>query len=210
MTNMNRFILENLALRTIGGVMPPYWLFNHSAVSQVDESQFDQIRQMSDEELKETIVSNALGIPMSMPLQMKLVTSADSAEFWTLPLEPLVSISGKNIIIKRYVNKSAVRGSIKERWTQDDYSINIQGALINLNNPDAYPDADVRELRSFCEASSVYVASPLLEIFGITRMVIEDYEFPHTSGISNQNYIIRAVSDDMEQIFLRDDVLKVK
>ena len=37
MNNVTRFALENLALRIVGGKVPPYWLFRDAGIRQVDE-----------------------------------------------------------------------------------------------------------------------------------------------------------------------------
>ena len=42
----------------------------------------------------------------------------------------MISLQGQNIIVRRHVNKGAVKGTIKERWSQDDYTISIEGILI--------------------------------------------------------------------------------
>ena len=193
-----RFVLENAALRLFGGKIPPYWLFRHTELSHVDSEDYDAVRKMSDEELADTIRTNALGVPMQMPLRFKL-EEAGQAE-WYFPLEPLISITGQNIIVRRQVNKGKVKGSIKERWSQDDYSVSIQGILIGFDGK--YPEADVSKLRSFCEAGRVIAINPLLEIFGISHLVIESWEIPYTSGAYNQNYSIRAYSDDIYKLLI--------
>lgn len=198
----SRFILENLAARVIGLKFPPYvpYLFEHRA--QIEGDTYDIFRQQivekTDEELKDLIRHNALGYPMTLPLSMRI--EQEGEEEWLLPFEPLVSVTGKNIIVRRQVNKGKVRGSIKERWTQDDYSIKIEGILMGKDND--YPEEDVARLRKFCEAAKVEVYSPLLEIFGITRMVIEQYDFPMTTGSNNQNYSLSCHSDDIYKLLL--------
>ena len=118
-----RFVLENTALRLFGGKIPPYWLFRKTELANVDSEEYSQIQQMSDKELEDTIRTNALGVPMQMPLRFKLEEAG--AEEWFFPLEPMISLTGQNIIVRRQVNKGKVKGSIKERWSQDDYSVTI-------------------------------------------------------------------------------------
>ena len=67
-----RFVLENAALRLFGGKIPPYWLFRNTELAHVDSEDYDAVRKMSDEELADTIRTNALGVPMQMPLRFKL------------------------------------------------------------------------------------------------------------------------------------------
>ena len=193
-----RFALENLAFRIFGGKVPPYWLFRHDASAYVSPDRYNEIKNATDEQLEDVIRANALGIPMQFPLRMKL--NEPGAEEWTVPWEPMVTVNGSNIIVKRHVNKGKVRGSIKERWTQDDYTVSIEGILIGSDGK--YPKDDVNRLREFCEAGRVEVIHPLLVEFGITHIVIDSWDIPHTVGLSNQNYSIQATSDDIYKLLI--------
>jgi hypothetical protein len=208
MKTVNRFILENIYSRTLGGVFPPYLLINGvNPVAQPDASDL-RLTDLTDEELTEVIKSNALGIQMTMPLQVKRIDEPDSA-YWTLPIEPMISIHGHNVIVKRDVSKGKKRGSIKERWTQGDYEINIEGLLMNLTASNKYPEADIRKLRGYCESASLSVLCPLFEIYSISRIVIDDFDFPFTSGPANQAYKIKGYSDDVYKLLLTgDDLIK--
>ena len=193
-----RFALENIAFNVIGGKIPPYWQFNNTDITRVPSEDYDSIQAMADDELEDMVRTNALGIPMTMPLTLKLEEAG--AEEWLLPLEPMISLTGQHIIKRRQVNKGRIRGSIKERWAQDDYEINIEGLLIGADGK--YPTADVTRLKNFCEAASVIALSPLLEVFGISRIVIEDWDMPFTAGQANQEYTITAYSDDIYKLLL--------
>jgi len=132
---------------------------------------------------------------------------ADESDF-LLPIDPLVSISGKNIITRRYVSKSKMRGSIKERWSQDDYSIQISGLLTSDDGFDvAYYE---EQLRLFCEASQSVgiVCNFLNSVFGIFKISIESYDFPFTKGIENQAFTINGYSDDNYTLLVEKNVLK--
>ena len=198
MNTVTRFALENIALRVLGGKIPPYWLFRDTGIAQVPSEDYDSVRAMDDRELEDLVRTNALGIPMAMPLRLKL--EEPGAQEWLLPLEPMISLTGRHIIKRRQVNKGLVRGSIKERWAQDDYEITIEGVLIGTDGKS--PAADVARLKNFCEAAAVTALSPLLEVFGISRIVIESWDFPFTSGANNQNYSIKAYSDDIYKLLL--------
>lgn len=161
--------------------------------------------EMLTQQQLEEIAVNAKGVPMQCPLSMRL----EGEEWWQLPYEPIITINGKNIITKKQVAKAKVRGSIKERWSQDDYQISINGVFINPEGT-GYPDEDVRELRRLCEAAKVQVMCPLFEIFSIDQIVIEDFNFPFTSGPQNQAYSIQASSDDIYKLLLRKEDLKVQ
>lgn len=196
--NTTRFLLENMALRVTGGKVPPYWLMGKTVLREVDNNDFGGLRGMTDEELEDIVRTNALGIPMVMPLSLRL--DVEGAEEWLLPEEPMISITGQNIITRRHVSKGRLRGSIKERWTQDDYTVKIEGLLLGRDG--RYPKNDVERLRRYCEAGKVKVLCPLLEIFGITQIAIESWDIPFTSGTTNQNYEITAYSDDIYKLLI--------
>lgn len=215
MSTTNRFILQNLALRAMGLTkVPPYWLFREnnfhgvnlgymSAAKTIPDSSGFDVETMSDAELEDVVRTNATGVPMVLPLRFQLEES--EAQEWLFPMEPMISVNGQNILVRRNVSKGKIRGSIKERWTQDDYSVRIEGILMGMDGK--YPEADVAKLRSFCEAGHVKALNPLLEIFGISQLAIESWDIPFTSGTINQNYTIQAYSDDIYKLLLsRDDL----
>lgn len=215
MSTTNRFILQNLALRAMGLTkVPPYWLFREnnfhgvnlgymSAAKTIPDSSGFDVETMSDAELEDVVRTNATGVPMVLPLRFQLEESG--AQEWLFPMEPMISVNGQNILVRRNVSKGKIRGSIKERWTQDDYSVRIEGILMGMDGK--YPEADVAKLRSFCEAGHVKALNPLLEIFGISQLAIESWDIPFTSSTINQNYTIQAYSDDIYKLLLsRDDL----
>ena len=201
--SVSKFILGNIAARTVGLKVPPYWLFNQPVVTEEDPSGYTELMTMESDALEDLIRTNALGVPMRFPLEVK----EDGGDWWLFPIEPLITITGRNIIVRRHVSKGKIRGSIKEKWTQDDYQIKIEGALINLKE-DSYPKKDVQKLRSLCESAKLKVRCPLFEIFSINQIVIENYDFPFTAGLQNQSYTITAYSDDTYKLLLTRKDLK--
>ena len=211
----SRFIRQNIALRAMGLTkVPPYWLFREnnfhgintgylpSGKSFPDSDEFN-VEDLSDAELEEVVRTNAIGVPMVMPLRFQLEESG--AKEWLFPVEPMISLNGQNILVRRHVNKGTIKGSIKERWTQDDYTVRIEGILMSREGK--YPDEDVATLKNFCEAGHVKALCPLLEIFGISQLAIESWDIPFTTGLTNQNYTITAYSDDIYKLLLsRDDL----
>lgn len=211
----SRFLLQNIALRAMGLTkVPPYGLFREnnfhgintgylpSGKTMPDSDEFN-VEDMSDAELEEVVRTNALGVPMVMPLRFQLEESG--AKEWLFPVEPMISLNGQNILVRRHVSKGTIKGSIKERWTQDDYTVRIEGILMSRDGK--YPDEDVATLKNFCEAGHVKALCPLLEIFGISQLAIESWDIPFTTGLTNQNYTITAYSDDIYKLLLsRDDL----
>ena len=193
-----RFILEQLYGQL---KFPPYRTFNAPAPAG-ETPEMDSLKDLSDEELFEILVTNAKGVPMVFPLYL----AVEGEPWWLLPFEPQVTIQGTNVLVKKQVSKGSVRGTIKERWAQGDYSLSISGILMGKSGQ--YPSDDVKKLRSYCEAGKVLVKSPQMELFSITQIVVEDWSIPFTSGQENQAYTINAVSDDIYKLLLRREDLK--
>lgn len=214
-----KFMLENILSRSVGTAVPPYWhkgsvatmpaedfTGDENAVAKYAGEFHDNLEGLSDIEVRELIRHNALGYPMTMPFE---VENPETGEMWTLPWEPVVTLKGRNIITRRRVAKSEKRGSIKEHWMQDDYEISIQGMLMDGFNEGRYPHEDVERLRKVCEAKKeLKVNCLLLEIFGISRIVIEDFDLPFTKGENCQGYTIKAYSDDLFELLIDETALK--
>lgn len=136
-----------------------------------------------------------------------LSLSIDDGKSWfLLPYETMINISGKNTIVKRSVAKwkesEGVKnriGTIKERFSQDDWQIDITGVLIGSlltgNVDDCYPIDDFMKLVKVLKKVKVKVKCPPLAILDIDTIVIEDFSFPFTKGENVQAYTITAFSD---------------
>lgn len=211
---MNRFSLLSLTQQVLTAKQPPYALFRENDVNgrstgylpgkSIPSADGFSVESLTDKQLADVVRTNALGIPMTMPLRFQL--DEQGAQEWLFPSEPMVSVSGGNVLVRRNVSKGSVRGSIKERWATDDYSVRIEGTFITRDG--SYPTTEVAQLRAFCEAGYVRCLSPLLEIFGITRLAIQSWDMPFTSGSANQNFSITAYSDDIYQLLLTADDIK--
>lgn len=142
-------------------------------------------------------------VPMAMPLRIKKSESEGEDKYWLLPWEPLISVSGSNVIAKRTVAKAKeLIGTIKERLITSDWEIEIEGDFMNYDSL-YYPEADVTRLKEYCIAKEpLDVLSPIFEALGISRIVIEDFEFPFTVGEENQKWKIKAVSDHDWNLFV--------
>lgn len=196
----NTFYLQNL-LRQAGGFVPIYPGIEVLKPVADTAGGYDFASVSGDD--FDAIASNALGRPMIFPLELQI----ENEDWWRLPFEPIITVTGKNVIVKKAVSKGSVRGSIKERWCQDDYNINLEGVLINVEQ-DAYPKEDVMRLKRHCEAAKLKVRCPLFELFSINQIVVETFDFPATTGLRNQAYKISACSDDIYKLLLRQEDLK--
>ncbi len=124
------------------------------------------------------------------------LATADGSLSFTLPVDPLISISGQNTIAMRQVAQSSMRGTVKEYWNADDYKIDIKSVIIG-------EDADelaqlLATLRSLIDRpEALLCVCPFLnDDFGISRLVIQSYSFPATQGLRNQQFSLSCLSDE--------------
>lgn len=145
----------------------------------------------ANEILEDYAVAGVIHSQMPMTVSWK-----DGREKFLLPFEPLVSISGKNVIARRKVAKADGKGTVKERWSRDDYEVTIQGVMTSADQSKYPGDYMKRLVALFDERRSIEVDQGVLEVFGIRYLAIESVSFPHTKGLNNQNYEIKAYSDN--------------
>jgi hypothetical protein len=173
--------------------VPPFWA-NHPVT-------------ILDRDVDATVadVGEYLGSLHQDALRMRL---ASGSEWFTFPLDPVISVSGGNKIVRREALKvdPAVirRGTVKEVWSQEDYEVNISG-LFKSGDGEALPETYLRELRALCEArETIEVESALFSIFGITRLAITEYSLPFTNGLENQQFVIKAFSDEAFELLIME------
>lgn len=171
-----------------GYALPPYFLQNMAVFINYDR-----------ESRKMKIMDDYSGIRSQYPLTFK---GADLEPF-AFPIDPFISLGFKNTIIRRRVAKGSTRGTVKERWTQDDVEITITGILIGQDG--ATPE-EVRLLHEYFELhEAIEVESPLLNERFITHIVLESLDLPHTKGGENQAFQIKAYSDDTFELLIEMD-----
>jgi hypothetical protein len=115
----------------------------------------------------------------------------------------LFSVAQNKTIIKTPIQGR--NGSVKEYISDNDYSITIRG-IITSDSPNVYPEKEVKDLYEVCAVQKeVEISSKFLnDVFGITNIVIESYDFPQSAGFQNtQMFKIQAVSDDPIELTLR-------
>lgn len=145
-----------------------------------------------------------------VPLKM----SVDGVNWFLLPYEPIISVSGGNEVVKRNVAKwnkdfTHKRGTIKERWSQKDYEITITGVLmgnqLDGRFEESFPREDFQKLKALLEnAGEIHVNCPLLEQLEIHKIVVETFDFPFSKGENVQGYSIKAVSDDSYNLLIEE------
>lgn len=147
-----------------------------------------------------------------------LLLVGDGGQKYLLPYEPMISISSKNNIVKRTVAKSGDdikrQGTVKERWSRDDYEIKITGVLIGSilrgDVSQCFPKDDFLKLKEILESRRVWgVECEPLQLLGINKIVVEDMSFPFTKGENVQAYDIAVSSDfDFDLLLEEEDVLQ--
>ena len=191
----------------LGFELPPYWLQNQEVVRRVKENEIRRLNDIVSGTENNVQPETLLGVLHFDEVKIKL-SDEDDSKWWSLPLDPVISVSGKNTIIRRHVLKvdntvDNRRGTVKELWSQDDYEVNIAGVLIGAGD---LPEEELRRLRSYMEARKLLnIQSRLLGLFGITRLAIEDYSLPFTKGMENQMYTIKGYSDDLFELLIEDE-----
>jgi hypothetical protein len=145
-----------------------------------------------------SLVQSGHTVSMVLPLSFRL----PSGSYWLFPNEPLISVSGRNTIVRRNVAKSQYRGTIKERWAQDDFTINIQGTLTGVDM-ETFPGDDFTTLyQAITQRTAISVKNDLLQLLDINQIVVESYDFPFTKGENVQNFTLTAYSDDLYELFI--------
>ncbi len=191
--------------------VPPYFgaIVNRNKAKELQQGEFADITQTTVEplhnedysEISQQLRNGQTIMCEQVPLLIK--RKNDSGGWFEFPIEPLISLSLKNIITRRYVAKSDRRGSIKERWSMDDFDISISGVLKNENGDDLFPEEKVKRLLEIVQSpNEIEVMSVFFQYFNITRMAVESVNFPHTKGWENQNFEIKGYSDYSYQLLI--------
>ena len=202
-----RIILENLATLKLGYALPLY-------LKDSDKVRTLATGNLSNAELVQILVETPSTEQVEIDTTIKHINNQifplrlrkkDDTNYWELPVECIFSLKSRNIITRRNVAKKKGRGSVKENWSQDDYEISIQGLF--FDRAGAYPKADLKRLRTYCESGeAIEVQCPLFEIYDITHIVIEDCDLPFTKGENIQGFVLKCYSDDIAQLLIEENI----
>lgn len=141
--------------------------------------------------------------PLKLQNQFPLTFKVKGLDDFTFPIDPIITLGMKNVIVRRTVSKGTKRGSVKERWTEDDVDITISGVFIS--DDDTYP-VEVDKVRAFFQQHrAIDVVCTLLNDRDITQIAVESFNLPHTKGKNNQAFEIKAFSDDVFQLLIEDN-----
>ncbi|MEI6061940.1 MAG: DUF6046 domain-containing protein [Bacteroidota bacterium] len=178
---------ENHIIAT-GYNLPPYWLRGKVVI----------LRYAPNSSQASVDTGNGYNTVNQFPLIFK-VQGLDDFQF---PVDPFISINFKNIITRRTVSKGSKRGTVKERWTEDDADISISGIFQSKDG--SYP-AEIEKLRAFfAKHEAIDVSCSILNDKNITKIAIESLDFPHTKGADTQAFEIKAYSDDVFQLLIEN------
>ncbi len=131
------------------------------------------------------------------------ITFQNSLGKWKLPCECLFSFSGSHEIARRKVAKSKYIGTVKERWSQDDWVITISGVLVGTDGQ--YPREDHEQLLQYLESGlAIQVFCEPFQLKNINYIVIENFDFPHSDGEENQTFQIRCYSDSPVDLLIEN------
>ena len=182
--------LNELGLHPLGYALPLGVPFRYVPKVKTPDQEYlkdSDIENAKDNTGTKVFVSQA-------PLTIRCMIDGEKREC-TFPLDPVVSVNGKNVIARRYVAKGSVTGSVKESWSQDDYEVTIAGSLIECDGEDLNNRLnDLREILECGEVLAVY-NDWLNSGLHINNLVVEAFSFPHTKGLQNQTYTIKCFSD---------------
>lgn len=112
--------------------------------------------------------------------------------------EAVITVSLQKQIKKTAIN--GLEGSIKEYFSNGDYSLQIETGIVALNDDgyiiDKYPSEGVSRLKKFLDHNgSLNVSSPLLNLFDISQLVVTGYTLQCAADSNHQIVSITAVSD---------------
>lgn len=144
-----------------------------------------------------------------VPVSIRRAGTSNS--WYQLPFEPMVSVTAKNNIVKRSIAKAPnFVGTVKEHWSQDDYQITITGILMGDEElgdfQNTYPREDVEAIRTHCtHPQGLEIRCDLLQLLGISNVVVEDFSFPFSKGENVQAFDIKCSSDYTAEFFSQID-----
>lgn len=119
-------------------------------------------------------------------------------------ISALVSVDQSKIIERTTVRGR--NGTVKEYWSMDDFSVRIQGAILD-NRPDYYPQSEVKKLVDLLALpQSLQVVSRYLQLFGIYELTVKDYAFAPIEQKTNVQFLdILAYSDEPVELIVKNE-----
>ena len=162
-----------------------------------------------EEETRDKLPSSYLGTPVFDNADF-IGGSYKNLEGEQIPYEDL---SIDTVLYTVSMNKTIVKtpiqgrnGTVKEYISDGDFSVTIRG-MITSESPNVYPEDEVKKLYEICSVQKeIEISSRYLnDVFGITNLVVEKYDFPQAKGFQNvQMFSMSCVSDDPIELTVRN------
>lgn len=133
-------------------------------------------------------LTSIMNTPFTMPTKL---------DDWQMPNEPTIELRGGKNIIETQLNRGDRVQNVLEEINLNNYEIRIRGVILNEEEFDLYPEADVRRLREICEKpGSVSITNGILNLFNINQVAIRDFDFFEVMGYAGaQAYELVLLSD---------------
>jgi hypothetical protein len=209
---LSEFNLNDLYRKAFGYVAPPfpiggaYDLRNLSPIRNPSEVfTLDASKNQKEPEGKKYSIFNdeaMLGGSFKMPVGFRI---PGKEQWWKLPNEPIVSLSGSNDIEITVLNRGKKRGTVKEYLNLEDYHITIRGIAINEGDDD-FPEKFFQELRDYTEnGNAIEISCDFTRMHNITLCCLQKWDFPGNEQLPfrARAYEIRALSDENFELELQ-------
>jgi Domain of unknown function (DUF6046) len=128
------------------------------------------------------------------------VSHDDSCASFEFPATTMIDFTQAKIIERTQV--PGRKGSVKEYIGLDDWRIRIRGILINFENQEILPEAEIKALKNLKNVPvSIPIICDMAQWLDVMDVVIENIDFPAIEGYSNmQPFTIDCLSDDAFEV----------
>lgn len=174
-----RKAVARIAFDYIGLPFPEWWKKNQKKYSLPD--------------LNSINAAQLLGAKYFMTIQFSY-----KGKIYTLPNEPLVSLSIVKTIIETATVGEERIGAVLEYITTENYQIGIKGVCFDIENPELYPGEQVGILNEVFDINDSLdiVNNPFFELYGIRKIVLKSKNIDEMQGQQGlQTYSFTAISD---------------
>ena len=102
-------------------------------------------------------------------------------------------------------DEDKIQGTVKERWSRDDWEIKVTGVLQGKDMR-AFPKDDFEKLRDILIKAKLWtVYCEPLQLLNINYVVVESMSFPFTKGENVQAYEMDLTSDYPFNLLIEED-----
>lgn len=197
-----QYNLNDLRQKAFGFVAPPYPVGGTPDPTNFLPVKPDTFKDLINgkpapqKDIKYPEVTSLFGAKILMPMWAR---RPGDEEWYLLPNEPIVSIDAKKEIVRTTLNRGKdKKGTVKEEFNTEDYSISIEVIAISADRG-VYPEFDVKMIRDLFEkGSTIEVRGLMFGLFNIREIVIESLSVKRAEkmGIRWQPISIKAYSDE--------------